>query len=204
MRVIHFVSQDPSALRPGGEGWEAALSVRMLHSRVRLRLLGKASARANSTSGNSSSSSGGGGGGIRSHWDVTSYGLPINQEDMVGTLLAFSVNVLEAIHRIGARITEQVCFPCINFTIIAIAFSFLPSFLSLFLLPSSDWYAHLLLFCAFFSSRRKRTICTCGDTLATCWVCALSTTLVRLWPERGALSSPSSSTSWSRTSAPGQ
>jgi len=64
-----------------GAGWWAVLKVRMMHSRVRRRLLAR--------------------GGARS-WDKEAYGAPINQEDMMGTLLSFSINVLRAIQHTGA------------------------------------------------------------------------------------------------------
>ena len=57
------------ALRPRGVGWSSALRVRALHARVRRRLL-------------------------RSKWDTNEWGVPINQEDLAVTLLAFSTNVI--------------------------------------------------------------------------------------------------------------
>jgi len=69
-----------ASLRPGGRGWLAALRVRVLHAKVRRRLL---QLKRTSDDGQSIEV-----------WDVEKNGIPINQEDMVGTLLAFSVNVL--------------------------------------------------------------------------------------------------------------
>ena len=37
------------------------------------------------------------------NWDIKTYGLPINQEDMVATLLAFSVNIIYSIRKITHR-----------------------------------------------------------------------------------------------------
>jgi len=68
-----------ASLRPGGKGWEATLRVRVLHAKVR-RSLTKSK-----------------------RWDGEKNGVPINQEDMVGTLLAFSVNVLLGIEIIAGR-----------------------------------------------------------------------------------------------------
>ena len=63
---------DPNAssLLPGGAGWKAALRVRVLHAKVRRALLHKKT------------------------WKAAELGIPINQEDMAATLLAFSTNAL--------------------------------------------------------------------------------------------------------------
>lgn len=72
------------ALRPGCVGWSAALRVRVLHGKIRQRLL------------------------LSQQWDIERYGIPINQEDMAATLLAFSVNVLLGIEIIaGKPLPEQ-------------------------------------------------------------------------------------------------
>ena len=39
---------------------------------------------------------------VEGTWDVRENGVPINQEDMMGTLLSFSTNVLETIEKIGS------------------------------------------------------------------------------------------------------
>lgn len=62
-----------SSLRPGGIGWQMALRVRVLHGKVRQCLL------------------------RRGDWDVNQFGIPINQEDLSATLLAFSINPLSGI-----------------------------------------------------------------------------------------------------------
>ena len=81
-----------SALTVGGEGWKAVLRVRLLHSSVRIRIL--------SSSSSSSSPS--------SSWDSEKDGLPINQEDMMATLLAFSVNVLDSIKKVNCHDSERL------------------------------------------------------------------------------------------------
>jgi len=73
--------QSALSLRPGGKGWEAALRVRVLHAKVRRSLLQSK----------------------KRVWDVETNGIPINQEDMAATLLAFSVNVLLGIEIIAGR-----------------------------------------------------------------------------------------------------
>jgi hypothetical protein len=64
-----------SDLLGGGLGWNTALQVRVLHAKVRRSLLHR-----NSLS--------------RRAWDVDSLGIPLNEEDMAVTLLAFSTNAL--------------------------------------------------------------------------------------------------------------
>jgi len=77
--VVECLQKD--GLRVGGEGWMSVLRVRLLHSRVRYRILQKFKGK--------------------KKWDTATYGLPINQEDMFATLLSFSTNVLESIDRIA-------------------------------------------------------------------------------------------------------
>ena len=67
-------------LLPGGEAWRTALHVRILHAKVRRNLLNRQGEHA---------------------WDVDEYGIPINQEDMAATLLAFSTNVLDGVEFVG-------------------------------------------------------------------------------------------------------
>jgi hypothetical protein len=75
------------SILPGGIGWRTALYVRFLHAKVRFKLLQRTSEK---------------------KWDVKTYGIPINQEDMAATLLAFSVNVLFGIDLIsGVTLPEQ-------------------------------------------------------------------------------------------------
>ena len=72
------------SLLPGGIGWEITLHVRVLHAKVRRALLkgGK--------------------------WDTRQYGIPINQEDLSATLLAFSTNVLFGIDFVsGVSLSKQ-------------------------------------------------------------------------------------------------
>lgn len=74
-----------AAIRPGGQGWEAALRVRHLHARVRRSILNSKTL----------------------DWDTTEFGIPINQEDMGATVLAFSVNVLVGIEFIGGKALSE-------------------------------------------------------------------------------------------------
>ena len=67
-------------LVPGGEGWKICLYVRILHAKVRRSLLRRTGARA---------------------WKTSDVGIPINQEDVAATLLAFSLNTLKGIEFLG-------------------------------------------------------------------------------------------------------
>lgn len=40
-------------------------------------------------------------------WNAEKYGMPINQEDMLGTLMAFSQSVIEGLEKLGTGITEK-------------------------------------------------------------------------------------------------
>jgi len=76
LRFVHETCK-PDALRPGGAAWLITARVRLIHAAIRQRL-----ARA-------------------STWRAAEWGLPINQFDMAGTNLAFSVSFLECMRRFG-------------------------------------------------------------------------------------------------------
>lgn len=69
------------AMRPLGRGWATTIRVRLLHSRTRRHIL-------------------------RTSFDVALNGIPINEEDMVITLLSFSVMVIDCLERVGTRVSE--------------------------------------------------------------------------------------------------
>lgn len=73
---------EEDALRPRGPGHRAALSVRLLHAKVRrhCRAVGH---------------------------DVARYDEPINQEAMCGTLMLFSCGVIIALERLGVHVTDE-------------------------------------------------------------------------------------------------
>ncbi len=60
-------------LEPYSEIWQTVLHVRVLHAKVRHTLMQRKNAK---------------------QWNTTQYGIPINQEDLAATLLAFSYNSL--------------------------------------------------------------------------------------------------------------
>ena len=68
-------------LEPGGSGVRSAQKVRLMHAAVRHLL----SAR---------------------EWDAT-LGVPINQEDLAGTLLSFSAIVIDGLQKLGIDLTER-------------------------------------------------------------------------------------------------
>ena len=75
------------ALLPGGIGWKTALHVRILHAKVRFAILNRQGKKT---------------------WNVDKLGVPINQEDMAATALAFSVNVLMGVSLIsGIAISDR-------------------------------------------------------------------------------------------------
>jgi hypothetical protein len=75
------------SIMPGGLGWKTAIHVRVLHAKVRRALLQRKDAK---------------------RWDIEKYGVPINQEDMSATLLAFSCNVLDGIDILaGVQVPKQ-------------------------------------------------------------------------------------------------
>jgi hypothetical protein len=124
-----FACMCDGGLRPGASGWTATLRVRFLHARVRARLLNRNRSRTGDSGADKGNDSGEGqgkrnGGGkaaegasdnegnrtadphadqLKAPWSVEDFGVPINQEDMAVTLLAFSVNVLAGIERIMRR-----------------------------------------------------------------------------------------------------
>jgi len=68
----------PGAMRPGGEGWQITLKVRLIHAHVRRMIL---------RSG---------------RWNED-WGAPVNQHDEVGTSLLFSIIVLQGLRQLGMR-----------------------------------------------------------------------------------------------------
>jgi ER-bound oxygenase mpaB/B'/Rubber oxygenase, catalytic domain len=88
--VIDCVTGGLDTMKVGKRGFMSVLRVRFLHCRVRRRLM---SAPID--------------GLITPTWDVNQYGVPINQEDLLATLLSFSVNVVETMFIIGVPVTDH-------------------------------------------------------------------------------------------------
>lgn len=73
----------PNGLRRHGDGFAITVKVRLMHAQVRRMILRSAL------------------------WDESKLGAPINQHDMVGTQLLFSIAVLEGLRTFGFRITSD-------------------------------------------------------------------------------------------------
>jgi hypothetical protein len=71
----------PGGSRPFAEGWAITLKVRVMHARVRLLCLDSG------------------------RWDDAAWGHPINQHDMLSTILLFSAFILEGFHTFGVPAT---------------------------------------------------------------------------------------------------
>jgi len=75
---------EPYGLVPcKGVGWYSSLRVRFLHAKVRYRLKNS------------------------QKWNQQEWGVPINQEDMIATILSFQFNVLFCLNVIGVKLTDE-------------------------------------------------------------------------------------------------
>ena len=72
-----FESMTKDAFEPSGKGLRSIQQVRLLHASIRFHIL------------------------QQGKWDQKYYGLPINQEDMAGTNLAFSLIAVRGLRRLG-------------------------------------------------------------------------------------------------------
>jgi ER-bound oxygenase mpaB/B'/Rubber oxygenase, catalytic domain len=75
----------PGALLPGGPGLACLLRVRLVHASSRHRILHDAARP----------------------WDTAELGVPINQEDLAGTLMTFSSVVLEGLEKLGIALSAE-------------------------------------------------------------------------------------------------
>jgi hypothetical protein len=81
--IFDAMSSTPSgALLPGHQGYVTVRGVRLLHAVVRQALMESQAAP----------------------WPSV-HGVPINQEDLLGTLMAFTVSVLDGLDRLGVRVS---------------------------------------------------------------------------------------------------
>ena len=74
---------DPGGLAPGAPGFRETLHVRLLHSRVRRRLLATGT------------------------WKTEAWGIPVCQYDMAGTPLLFSVLLVEGLRKLGLEVGKE-------------------------------------------------------------------------------------------------
>lgn len=84
MQTSKFVLNvcSPDAMSANGVGVKASVKVRTLHAFVRYFLKSK-------------------------HWDSEQLGEPINQEDAAGTMLSFSVFVIEGLESLGIKVSDK-------------------------------------------------------------------------------------------------
>jgi hypothetical protein len=75
----------PGGLGPNGKGIRTAQKVRLLHAAIRHLIVHDAHAT----------------------WDAATLGVPINQEDLLGTLMTFSWIILDGLNRLGIRLTQD-------------------------------------------------------------------------------------------------
>lgn len=80
-RFVQAVSR-PGGMRPGGDGFAITVKVRVMHAQVR-RLIGETG-----------------------RWQTSLWGEPINQHDMLATMLLFSVAALMGLRRLGYHVTD--------------------------------------------------------------------------------------------------
>lgn len=73
----------PDAFGPDGRGLRATQKVRLMHAGVRYLIRN------------------------RTPWDAAKYGQPLNQEDLAGTLMTFSVVILDALRTLGVTVSEE-------------------------------------------------------------------------------------------------
>lgn len=88
-------TMSPDSLDPSGRGRLSALKVRLWHEVVRQQL------QRNPQNAWDPAER------LAEHPDVPVLGVPVNQEDMLGTLMAFSIVVLRGLRRLGAHFTDE-------------------------------------------------------------------------------------------------
>src|SRR5260370_23910357 len=75
----------PGGLGPRGRGIRTVQKVRLMHAAVRRQLRHETTTK----------------------WDHLSFGVPINQEDLAGTLLTFSFLAIDGLRKLGANISSE-------------------------------------------------------------------------------------------------
>jgi len=88
-RFVQAVSR-PGGMRPFAEGWQITVKVRLIHAQVRRMIL---------KSG---------------RWDADQWGAPINQHDMAGTTLLFSMAILDGLRKLGVRLSADDAEPYVH------------------------------------------------------------------------------------------
>ena len=75
----------PGSFAPGAPGWVAAARVRLMHAQIRRMLR------------------------VSPRWDSAAWGEPINQVDMAGTTLLFSLVLVDGLRMLGFRLAREEC-----------------------------------------------------------------------------------------------
>jgi hypothetical protein len=73
----------PGGMRPFADGWQITVKVRLIHAQVRRMIL---------KSGK---------------WNAGAWGTPVNQHDMAGTTLLFSIAIMDGLRKLGVRIDSE-------------------------------------------------------------------------------------------------
>jgi hypothetical protein len=81
-RFVQAVSR-PGGMRPLAEGWQIAIKVRLIHAQVRKMIL------------------------KTDRWNEDAWGVPVNQHDMAGTTLLFSVSIIDGLRKLGMGIRKE-------------------------------------------------------------------------------------------------
>ena len=84
--VVNVLS--PGGMRPKGNGIITVQKVRLIHASIRYFLKHPHAPE-------------------QAAWNATHYGEPINQEDMAGTLMAFSALMLDGLRQLGVELSEE-------------------------------------------------------------------------------------------------
>jgi hypothetical protein len=73
----------PGGMRPFADGWQITMKVRLIHAQVR-RMIERSG-----------------------KWNASAWGAPVNQHDMAGTTLLFSVAMIDGLRKLGVRIDAE-------------------------------------------------------------------------------------------------
>jgi hypothetical protein len=73
----------PGGMRPFADGWQITLKVRLIHAQVRRMILRSGT------------------------WNEGAWGAPVNQHDMAGTTLLFSIAIMNGLRKLGVRIDSE-------------------------------------------------------------------------------------------------
>ncbi len=73
----------PGGMRPFADGWQITVKVRLIHAQVRRMILKSGT------------------------WNESAWGAPVNQHDMAGTTLLFSIAMMTGLRKLGVRIDSE-------------------------------------------------------------------------------------------------